>query len=116
MLDLLCFTALMQRPVKASGEIWADVLIDHFGLQEYAASGVAASNSVEVDISQALKESVTLTDNDTGTSAAATATATAVPLRRGVVMMLVGGGHYVPKINDAVRNETNFLPTAFHLN
>ena len=74
-------------PVKEYGEVWADVLINHLHLGEAICEPKDSGDT-------SYEELDGLASAYTGDSAGCDA--------RGVVMVLIGGGHYVPKMNDAV--------------
>jgi D-aminoacyl-tRNA deacylase len=71
--------------LKEAGEVWADVLCDHFCLQS---QNIPEKMSQTNEIANA---------NDVCESEPASSSL------GGVVMLNVGGGHYVPKMNDIAR-------------
>ena len=74
-------------PVKEYGEVWADVLINHLHLGEPIRE-LKDSGNTSYEGLDGLASAYT--EDSAGSDA------------KGVVMVLIGGGHYVPKMNDAV--------------
>jgi hypothetical protein len=75
--------------IPEAGLIWAECLNKHFGIQH------AAEASIENDSTSDLSSS---------SSSSSSSIHRIVPsvANGGVVMVTIGGGHYVPKMNDAV--------------
>jgi hypothetical protein len=78
--------------IPEAGLIWAECLIKHFGIQH------AAEASRENDSTSDLSSS----------SSSSSSIDRIVPsvANGGVVMVTIGGGHYVPKMNDAVSTQS----------
>lgn len=101
--------------MKDAGEVWADVLIQHFGLlpteSEESNQNICFPKQVssainEMEFDEIEREKSQLVEFRAQITVKSSTVATVSEAQeisfKGVVMMLIGGGHYVPKMNDAV--------------
>jgi hypothetical protein len=86
--------------IPEAGLIWAECLIKHFGIQHAADASIANDSTLDLITSSSSSSS------SSGSSSSSMHRIIPSVSNGGVVMVTIGGGHYVPKMNDAVSTET----------